>query len=81
MLLIHRASWTQHPGTWGPPGGARDSHESAARAALREAAEECAVPPDAVRIHGLLDDDHGGWSYQTLIADADSEFAGLPGQP
>ena len=62
VLLIHRAAWTQHPGTWGPPGGARDSHESAAGAALREAAEECAVPPEAVRIHGLLDDDHGGWS-------------------
>ena len=78
VLLIHRASWTQHPGTWGPPGGARDSHESAAGAALREAAEECAVPPEAVRIHGLLDDDHGGWSYQTLIAAADGEFAVYP---
>jgi 8-oxo-dGTP diphosphatase len=74
VLLIRRASWTQHAGTWGPPGGARDSHESAARAALREAAEECAVPPGAARIHGVLDDDHGGWSYQTLIAAADAAF-------
>jgi 8-oxo-dGTP diphosphatase len=78
VLLIHRASWTQHPGTWGPPGGARDSHETAAGAALREAAEECAVPPEAVRIHGLLDDDHGGWSYQTLVADTGSEFPVYP---
>ncbi len=74
VLLILRASWTQHPGTWGPPGGARDSHESAAHAALREATEECAVPPGAARIHGLLDDDHGGWSYQTLLADAAGVF-------
>jgi 8-oxo-dGTP diphosphatase len=74
VLLIRRASWTQHAGTWGPPGGARDSHESAARAALREAAEECAVPPGAPRIHGVLDDDHGGWSYQTLIAAGDAAF-------
>jgi 8-oxo-dGTP diphosphatase len=81
VLLIHRASWTQHPGTWGPPGGARDSHESAAGAALREAAEECAVPPEAVRIRGLLDDDHGGWSYQTLIADTGGEFAAYPASP
>ena len=81
VLLIHRASWTQHPGTWGPPGGARDSHESAAGAALREAAEECAVPPEAVRIHGLLDDDHGGWSYQTLIADTGGEFDVYPASP
>jgi 8-oxo-dGTP diphosphatase len=77
VLLIRRASWTQHAGTWGPPGGARDSHESAARAALREAAEECAVPPGAARIHGVLDDDHGGWSYQTLIAAADAAFGVL----
>jgi 8-oxo-dGTP pyrophosphatase MutT (NUDIX family) len=77
VLLIRRASWTQHAGTWGPPGGARDSHESAARAALREAAEECAVPPGAARIHGMLDDDHGGWSYQTLVAAADTAFGVL----
>ncbi|MFI5067281.1 MAG: NUDIX domain-containing protein [Streptosporangiales bacterium] len=78
VLLILRASWTQHPGTWGPPGGARDSYESASAAALREAAEECAVPPGAARIHGLLDDDHGGWSYQTLVADSDSPFPVWP---
>ena len=78
VLLILRASWTQHPGTWGPPGGARDSHESASDAALREATEECAVPPGAARIHGLLDDDHGGWSYQTLVADSDSPFPVWP---
>jgi 8-oxo-dGTP diphosphatase len=77
VLLIRRASWTQHAGTWGPPGGARDSHESAARAALREAAEECAVPSGAARIHGVLDDDHGGWSYQTLVAAADAAFGVL----
>jgi 8-oxo-dGTP diphosphatase len=75
VLLVRRASWTQHGGTWGPPGGARDSHESAREAALREAAEECGVPPGAVRIQGMLRDDHGGWSYETLIAGAASAFA------
>jgi 8-oxo-dGTP diphosphatase len=74
VLLVRRAGWTQHGGTWGPPGGARDSDETAAAAALREAAEECGVPPDAVRIQGLLRDDHGGWSYDTVIAIAASEF-------
>lgn len=81
VLLILRASWTQHPGTWGPPGGARDSHESAAHAALREASEECALPPAAARIHGLLDDDHGGWSYQTLLADVDGPIDVQPVSP
>ncbi len=41
---------------------------------MRETAEECGAPPGAVRIHGLLNDDHGGWSYQTLIARAQEPF-------
>ena len=28
VLLQRRGWWSHHPGTWGPPGGARDSHES-----------------------------------------------------
>jgi len=32
------------------------------------------VPPGAVRIEGVLIDDHGGWSYETLIASARSAF-------
>jgi 8-oxo-dGTP diphosphatase len=79
VLLIRRAGWSHHGGTWGPPGGARDSHESAAEAAVREAAEECGAPPGAIRISGLLNDDHGGWSYQTLIAEAAEPFPVLPG--
>ncbi len=79
VLLIRRAGWSHHGGTWGPPGGARDSHESPAEAAVREAAEECGAPAGAVRISGLLNDDHGGWSYQTLIAEAAEPFAVLPG--
>jgi len=79
VLLIRRAGWSHHGGTWGPPGGARDSHESPAEAAVREAAEECGAPPGAIRISGLLSDDHGGWSYQTLIAEAEEPFAVGPG--
>lgn len=78
VLLVRRAGWGQHRGTWGPPGGARDSHESPAEAAVREAAEECGAPRGAVRIHGLLNDDHGGWSYQTVIARAQEPFAVRP---
>ena len=70
VLLQRRSLWGNHPGTWGPPGGAMDSHESAVHAALREAAEECDIPAAAVSVSGILRDDHGGWSYQTVIAAA-----------
>lgn len=68
VLLQQRSWWGSYGGSWGPPGGARDSHESVVRAALREAIEECAIDPRPVRVHGVLSDDHGGWTYQTVLA-------------
>jgi 8-oxo-dGTP pyrophosphatase MutT (NUDIX family) len=75
VLLQQRSFWVSHGGTWGPPGGARDSHESAVRAALREAAEECGIVPEEVSVHGVHQDDHGGWTYQTVLANAAAPFA------
>jgi 8-oxo-dGTP diphosphatase len=78
VLLQRRSLWAHHGGTWGLPGGARDSHETAIDAALREAAEESAVPPEAVRVEGIYLDDHIGWSYQTVVALAGAEFEAYP---
>lgn len=70
VMLQHRAEWTHEGGTWAVPGGARDSHESAVTAALREAAEETDVDLDRVRPFREWVDDHGGWSYTTILARA-----------
>ena len=67
VVLQHRAWWSHQGGTWGVPGGARDSAETAVEAALRETAEEANIPPAAVRPYGELIDDHGGWSYTTVL--------------
>ncbi|RJK96292.1 NUDIX hydrolase [Vallicoccus soli] len=72
VLLQHRAEWTHEGGTWGIPGGARDSHETMADAALREAAEEASLPLERVRTGEEHVVDHGGWTYTTVLADADA---------
>lgn len=68
VLLQHRAVWTHEGGTWAVPGGARDSHESAVEAALREAGEETSLDPFSVNPVDHFVDDHGGWSYTTVLA-------------
>lgn len=68
ILLQHRAAWTASGNTWGIPGGARDSHESPAEGALREAGEETGIRSASLRVGGELVDDHGSWSYITVLA-------------
>lgn len=68
VLLQHRASWSHFGDTWGVPGGARASGESAVSAAVREAAEEAAVVPELVRADLAFVEDHGSWSYTTVVA-------------
>jgi len=70
VLMQHRASWTSDGDTWALPGGARDSSESAVQAALREAAEEAGIDDSAVLVTGEYIDDHGGWAYTTVLAEA-----------
>jgi 8-oxo-dGTP pyrophosphatase MutT (NUDIX family) len=70
VLLQHRAVWTHEGGTWAVPGGARDSHEDAITAALREATEETTLDPSGLTPFGEWIDDHGNWSYTTVLARA-----------
>ncbi|MFC5995558.1 NUDIX domain-containing protein [Pseudonocardia hispaniensis] len=70
VLLQHRALWSHHGGTWGVPGGARHLAETAEQAARREAAEEAHVDLGALRTTDEFVDDHGGWSYTTVVVRA-----------
>lgn len=80
LLMQHRALWTNIGGTWALPGGARDSHETAVEAALREAHEETGIAPADVEVAGervtagpfAADPGRpelaGGWTYTTVVA-------------
>jgi 8-oxo-dGTP diphosphatase len=78
VLLQRRAWWTHHGGTWGVPGGAMASWETPEQAALREVGEEVALTLDLTAIDRIHHDDHGGWSYWTIIASADQPIAAEP---
>jgi 8-oxo-dGTP pyrophosphatase MutT (NUDIX family) len=68
VLLQLRAAWTHDGGTWALPGGALDSHEDHHAAALREAWEEAGIAAASVEVRDVYVDDHGAWSYSTVIA-------------
>ena len=76
VLLQHRAPWSHQGGTWGLPGGARDSHETVEEAAVREAHEEAGLSGDqlVVRTTVVTAEVSGRqgsyWTYTTVIADA-----------
>jgi 8-oxo-dGTP diphosphatase len=68
VILQHRAPWTHQGDSWGIPGGARDSDETAVQAALREAREEADLQAADIDPIGLYVDDHRGWAYTTVVA-------------
>lgn len=78
VLLQHRAAWTHEGDTWSLPGGARDSHEDAVAAALRETGEETDFDVTALDVRTTWTDDHGGWSYTTVIATTGSPVSVAP---
>lgn len=73
VLLQHRAPWSHQGGTWGLPGGARDSHETAEEAAVREAHEEAGLPGELLSVRGTVvtaEASGTDWTYTTVVADA-----------
>ena len=85
VLLQHRAPWSHQGGTWGLPGGARDSHETPEQAAVREAHEEAGLPTEQLTVRiSVVTAEVGSpgsgpyWSYTTVIADAPAPLATVP---
>ncbi|MEW1909302.1 NUDIX hydrolase [Kitasatospora sp. NPDC085895] len=73
-LLLQRRSWRVHHGrTWSIPGGALEAGESPWDGARREFAEELGSLPALRRLHTFVDD-HGGWAYHTVVAEALEPF-------
>lgn len=69
VLLQLRAAWTHGGGSWALPGGALDSHEGPVDAAVREAEEEAGIDAESVVVRHVFSDEHGNWSYHTVIAE------------
>jgi 8-oxo-dGTP diphosphatase len=81
VLLQHRAAWSHQGGTWGLPGGARDSHETAEQTAVREAHEEAGLPAEYVVVRAAVvtaTASGSHWTYTTVVADAPHPLDTVP---
>jgi 8-oxo-dGTP diphosphatase len=81
VLLQHRAPWSHQGGTWGLPGGAIDSHETAEQAAVREAREEAGLPVGEVLVRAAVvtaTASGSHWTYTTVVADAPHPLETVP---
>jgi SPP1 gp7 family putative phage head morphogenesis protein len=72
-LLQQRPEGVQLAGTFSTPGGALHRNEPPEIGAHREAEEEWGKLPE-LNHQRTLTDDHGGWAYHTVIADARHRF-------
>jgi 8-oxo-dGTP pyrophosphatase MutT (NUDIX family) len=69
VLLQLRPEGVHEPHTWSIPGGARGHDETPEDAALREAAEEAGIDPQAVKIVAHYTHPCAcGWEYVTCVA-------------
>jgi len=74
LFLARRSPYCHRGGTWGIPGGALDLGEEPLQGAVREFREEIGIEPAPFTVAGVHEDDHGGWSYWTIVADVDDRF-------
>jgi 8-oxo-dGTP diphosphatase len=73
-FLARRSLHCHRGGTWAIPGGALDLGEEPIEGALREFGEEIGSQLDHFELGETHQDDHGGWSYWTVIIDVPQRF-------
>lgn len=74
FFVAQRSAHCHQGGTWAIPGGALHGDEEPLHGALREFAEEIGITLDAFDVVTLHEDDHGGWSYWTVVVDVAEPF-------
>lgn len=79
-FLARRSEWCHQGGCWAIPGGALNQGESPVDGALREFAEEIGVvlADGGFCVIEVHEDDHGGWSYWTVVVDVPQPFDAPP---
>lgn len=78
VLLQHRAPWSHGGDTWGVPGGARTSTETAEQAARRETVEETRLDLTTLELVDEHVADHGAWSYTTFVGTVPDRLPVVP---
>lgn len=78
VLLQHRAPWSHGGDTWGVPGGARTSTETAEQAARRETVEETGLDVSQLTVLASHVADHVTWSYTTFVATVPARLPVVP---
>ena len=73
-FLALRSLHCHRGGTWAIPGGAIDEGETPLEAALREFSEEIGPLTSSYEVAEQYQDDHGGWSYWTVVLDVAERF-------
>ena len=70
LLVAHPAPARGSVTMWALPSSARERGENAQHASLREASSAIGVQPDQVVVFAEFVDNHGGWTYTTIMARA-----------
>jgi 8-oxo-dGTP diphosphatase len=74
-FLARRSEWCHQGGCWAIPGGALHHGETPVDGALREFVEEVGDVLGEFAVVDVHQDDHGGWSYWTVIIEVTEPFA------